>query len=61
MQERRRAANIITYVVLTVLAVAFLVPIALVIMNSFKNKLYISDQPLCAARGGNLRRIFQLH
>ncbi len=45
MQERRRAANIITYVVLTVLAVAFLVPIALVIMNSFKNKLYISDQP----------------
>lgn len=45
MQERRGAANIITYVVLTVLAVAFLVPIALVIMNSFKNKLYISDQP----------------
>lgn len=45
MQERKRAANIITYIVLTVLAVAFLVPIVLVILNSFKNKLYISDQP----------------
>ena len=45
MSERRKTANLITYIVLTVLAVAFLVPIALVIMNSFKNKLYISDQP----------------
>lgn len=45
MSERKKTANLITYIVLTVLAVAFLVPIALVIMNSFKNKLYISDQP----------------
>ena len=45
MSERKKTANLITYIVLTVLAVAFLVPIALVIVNSFKNKLYISDQP----------------
>ncbi len=32
-------------VVLTFLSIAFLYPIALVVSNSFKNKLYISDQP----------------
>ena len=45
MQERKKMANTITYIVLTILAVVFLIPIALVIMNSFKNKLYISDRP----------------
>ena len=30
---------------MTLLAVAFLFPIFLVLMNSFKNKLYISDAP----------------
>ena len=32
-------------IVMTLLAVAFLFPIFLVLMNSFKNKLYISDAP----------------
>ena len=42
MQEKRKLSNITIYVVLTVLAVIFIVPIALVLMNSLKNKLYLS-------------------
>ena len=42
MEQRKKIADSIVYIVLTVLAVAFLVPIFLVIMNSLKNKLYIS-------------------
>ena len=45
MQEKRKLSNITIYVVLTVLAVIFIVPIALVLMNSLKNKLYISTTP----------------
>ena len=45
MQEKKKVVDIVIYVVLTVLAVAFLVPIALVIMNSLKSKLYISTTP----------------
>lgn len=37
MQEKRKLSNITIYVVLTVLAVIFIVPIALVLMNSLKN------------------------
>ena len=46
MQEKRKLSNITIYVVLTVLAVIFIVPIALVLMNSLKNKLYISKHLL---------------
>ena len=45
MQEKRKAANILIYSILTILSVIFIIPIALVIMNSLKNKLYISTSP----------------
>lgn len=51
MQEKKKIINTVTYVVLTILAVLFLVPIALVVMNSFKGKLYISDQPFALPKG----------
>ncbi|MDD6616020.1 MAG: carbohydrate ABC transporter permease [Lachnospiraceae bacterium] len=54
MKEKKKVVNLITYIVLTVLAVIFLVPIALVVMNSFKNKLYISDQPFALPKTGTL-------
>lgn len=42
---KKTAANTIALSVLTVLAVVFLLPIALVLMNSFKSRLYISSAP----------------
>lgn len=51
MEQRKKIADIIVYIVLTVLAVAFLVPIFLVIMNSLKNKLYISTTPFMLPNG----------
>ena len=42
---RKTAANTIALSGLTVLAVVFLLPIALVLMNSFKSRLYISSAP----------------
>ncbi len=45
MKQKKRRSDAIVYILLTLLAVAFLVPIALVIMNSLKNKLYISTTP----------------
>ena len=45
MQRKKHISHAIIYVVLTVLSVAFLIPILLVIMNSFKNKLFISTTP----------------
>lgn len=45
MKEKRRVTDTVIYIVLTVLAVLFIVPIMLVLVNSFKNKLYISTQP----------------
>ena len=43
--NKRVASNTIAFAVLTVLAVIFLLPIALVFMNSFKSRLYISSAP----------------
>ena len=51
MEQRKKIADSIVYIVLTVLAVAFLVPIVLVIMNSLKNKLYISTTPFVLPNG----------
>lgn len=51
MEQRKKIADSIVYIVLTVLAVAFLVPIFLVIMNSLKNKLYISTTPFVLPNG----------
>ena len=47
MRERRRAGagNLITGALLTVLAAAFLAPIFIVLMNSFKGRFFISDMP----------------
>lgn len=45
MKAKKRTSDSIIYVILTLLAVVFLVPIFLVIMNSFKNKLYINTTP----------------
>lgn len=45
MKQKKEISHAIIYVILTILSVAFLVPILLVIMNSFKNKLFISTTP----------------
>lgn len=45
MQTKKKKIDIVIYIILTILAVAFLVPIFLVLMNSFKNKLYINTTP----------------
>ena len=45
MQSRKKTIDTIIYIALIILAVAFMVPIALVLMNSFKNKLYINTTP----------------
>lgn len=41
----RKKSNVLLYIILTALAVLFLAPIFIVLMNSFKNKLYISSEP----------------
>lgn len=43
--EVRRSTEIVMIVVLTALSVIFLMPILVVLMNSFKGKFYISDAP----------------
>lgn len=43
--EVDRTTGMIMTIILTILAVLFLSPIAIVLMNSFKGKLYISDAP----------------
>lgn len=42
---RNKSTNIVIFIVLCVLAVLFLVPIFLVLMNSFKSRFYISGDP----------------
>ena len=41
----KKSTNIIITVILSVLAALFLVPMVLVLINSFKSKLYISSEP----------------
>lgn len=43
--QQSRTSNTIIYIILFILAVAFLSPIFIVLMNSFKGKFYISDTP----------------
>lgn len=45
MLERRKIYDNLLVVILTALALAFLAPIFIVLMNSFKGKFYISDAP----------------
>lgn len=46
MKKSKRAGNKVIFFVLLALSVLFLVPIIIVIINSFKSRIYISSQPL---------------
>lgn len=45
MTGRKKASKIITFVLLCLLAILFLVPIFIVVINSFKSRFYISSSP----------------
>ncbi|MNI07165.1 L-arabinose transport system permease protein AraQ [compost metagenome] len=45
MQQKARAQNVVIFIILLALAVLFLSPIFIVLMNSFKGKFFISDAP----------------
>lgn len=47
----RKAADTIIFLVLCVLVVVFLAPILFIVFNSFKGKLYISDNPFAFPTG----------
>ena len=44
-KEKRTLRQHLIFVLLTVLAALFIIPVLFVLMNSFKGKLYISDAP----------------
>lgn len=46
MKKSKRVGNNVIFFVLLTLSVLFLVPIIIVIVNSFKSRIYISSQPL---------------
>lgn len=46
MKKSKRVENNVIFFVLLTLSVLFLVPIIIVIVNSFKSRIYISSQPL---------------
>ncbi|WP_455714739.1 carbohydrate ABC transporter permease [Anaerosporobacter sp.] len=45
MKAKSKPSDVIIFIVLAVLAIAFLAPIFIVLMNSFKGKFFISDAP----------------
>ncbi|MDR0410810.1 MAG: carbohydrate ABC transporter permease [Treponema sp.] len=45
MYKEKTGSAVFSYIILSVAAVVFLMPILLVLMNSFKGTLYISDAP----------------
>lgn len=45
MAAKKKSSNLIVFIVLLLLAILFLYPIFVVLMNSFKSKLYIATQP----------------
>lgn len=45
MQKRNIVFNILSYILLMAAALIFVAPIAIVLMNSFKSKFYISGEP----------------
>ncbi|WP_055109328.1 carbohydrate ABC transporter permease [Paenibacillus ihumii] len=45
MQKANKGADALLFLILFILAVAFISPILIVLMNSFKGKFYISDTP----------------
>ena len=46
MKKSKRVGNNVIFFILLTLSVLFLVPIIIVIINSFKSRIYISSQPL---------------
>lgn len=46
MKKSKRVGNNVIFFVLLALSVLFLVPIIIVVINSFKSRIYISSQPL---------------
>lgn len=46
MKKSKRVGNNVIFLVLLTLSVLFLVPIIIVIINSFKSRIFISSQPL---------------
>ena len=46
MNKSKRVGNNVIFFVLLALSVLFLVPIIIVVINSFKSRIYISSQPL---------------
>ncbi|MBQ7934040.1 MAG: carbohydrate ABC transporter permease, partial [Lachnospiraceae bacterium] len=51
MQRKRKIQQGFVFVLLCCLVIVFLVPIFFVLMNSFKGKLYISDNPFALPTG----------
>lgn len=51
MKKSKRVGNNVIFFVLLALSVLFLVPIIIVIINSFKSRIYISSQPLKLPNG----------
>lgn len=45
MENKKKLVNCIIFVILCVLVVVFLAPIAFIVINSFKGKFFISDDP----------------
>lgn len=45
MKAKSKLSDVIIFIVLAVLAIAFLAPIFIVLINSFKGKFFISDAP----------------
>lgn len=43
-ENKKRSSNILRTIILTILAILFLAPIILIFINSFKGKLYISNE-----------------
>lgn len=45
MKAKHKTSDIVIFIILLILAIAFLAPIFIVLMNSFKGKFFISDAP----------------
>lgn len=45
MNRKKKASNSSVFILLTILAVIFLIPIIIVLINSFKSRFYISSAP----------------
>lgn len=54
MEKQKKSANTIITIILTFVACVFIAPILVVLMNSFKNKLFISDQPFAFLTFSNM-------